>query len=340
MRLIFAASAASLWALAGQAGAETFAASTVRLEHAAAIVTVIPEDRSNVDVVVSPGARVPAPTVRLTGDGVVINGGLRNRVRGCMSTLGRTQVRISGIGNVARDELPRITIRAPRALDISIGNAGVTTIGPSAGGSATFNGCGDATMAATSGALDVDLNGSGDVEVARVGGVLAAALNGSGSLRIERADAEAALRLNGSGDLDVGSVAGRLDARVTGSGSLEVASAGGDTRLALTGSGDVDAGAVTGSLDAQLQGSGSIDVASVAGPSATLNLTSSGDIRVRGGRVDRLSASSAGSGSVRFAGVAGVTRASVAGSGDVWIAEAGRVEQLSDRGSGSVRIGR
>ncbi|MGH6951714.1 MAG: GIN domain-containing protein, partial [Vitreimonas sp.] len=266
MRLFLAATAASLCALAGQAGAQTFAATAVRVENAAAVVTVIPEDRADIHVAIAPGARLATPTARVSGEGVVIDGGLGgNRIRGCMSTT-RTVVRIAGIGNVAREDLPRITIRTPRRLDLSIGGAVHTTVGASAGGSAAFNGCGDATMAAASGPLDVDLNGSGDIEVARVGGVLAATLNGSGSLNVARADGDAALRLNGSGDLEVGDVRGRLDARLTGSGSLEVGSAGGDTRLALNGSGDVEAGAVAGSLDAELRGSGSVSVASVVGP--------------------------------------------------------------------------
>lgn len=341
VRLFLAATAASLCALAGQAGAQTFAATAVRVEHAAAIVTVIPEDRADIHVAIAAGTRLAAPAARMTREGVVIDGGLRNRIRGCTGTLGgRTQVRIAGIGNVAREELPRVTIRTPRTLDLSIGGAAYTNVGASTGGSAAFNGCGDTTLAAASGALDVDLNGSGDVEVARVGGMLAATLNGSGSLSIARADADAALRLNGSGDLEVGDVAGRLDARLTGSGSLEVGAAGGDTRLALNGSGDVEAGAVAGSLDAELRGSGSVRVASVTGPSASLELSSSGDLSVRGGRVGRLSARNSGSGEVRFGGVAGATRAMLTGSGDISIADAGRVEELIDNGSGSVSLGR
>src|SRR5688572_22988646 len=96
VRLFLAATAASLCALAGQAGAQTFAASAVRVEHAAAIVTVIPEDRADIHVAIAPGTRLAAPTVRMSGEGVVIDGGLgSNRIRGCMSLNNRTQVRIA-----------------------------------------------------------------------------------------------------------------------------------------------------------------------------------------------------------------------------------------------------
>jgi hypothetical protein len=332
---------AALAALAGTAAAQTYSATGVRIENAAAIVDVIAEDRADIAVAITPGQRISAPAVRLEGGDVVIDGGLRNRIRGCGSWMGsETSIRVSGIGNVPRSALPRITLRVPRALDYEAGGAVFTTISASDGGAVTANGCGDTRIGAASGHLDLSLNGSGDVTADRVGGTLAASLNGSGSLRVQRAGADAALRLNGSGDLDVGDVGGRLDARLNGSGSLDVGSAGGDAHLALMGSGDVEAGAIAGSLDAELRGSGSVVVASVIGPSASLDLGASGDLVVRGGRVDRLQARNSGSGEVRFGGVAAVTRASLSGSGDISISEAGRVEELRDSGSGSVTLGR
>jgi hypothetical protein len=322
------------------ATAETYSATGVSIESAAAVVTIIPEDRSDVDVAISAGQRLPAPTVRVRGNDVVIDGGLRNRLRGCTSMLNRTQVRIAGIGAVPRDELPRITVRTPRALSVAIGGGVYTNIGESSGGRVTLNGCGDTVLGAAAGALDLTLNGSGDVEGARVGGALNATLNGSGEVNVARADADATLRLNGSGDVEIGAVAGALDARLNGAGRVQVAAAGGGARLSVNGSGDIDAGSVSGSLNADLRGSGDIAVASVEGESAALTVTSSGRIEVRGGRVDRLSATNTGSGDVRFGGVAQASRINLTGSGDVSIADAGRVEQLIDTGSGSTRLGR
>jgi hypothetical protein len=327
-------------ALVGTASAETYRAAGARVEHAAAIVTVIPEDRADVDVSIAPGPRLTAPRVRLDGATVVIDGGLRNRLRGCTSMWGgRTHVRIAGIGAVARDELPRITLRTPRSLDLEIGGAVYATVGASQGGEITLNGCGDTEIGEAAGGLDVNLNGSGDVDAERVRGTLTAALNGSGELRVARADAEAALRLNGSGDLSVGDVGGAVDARVNGSGRVRVGASGGSANLALNGSGDIDAGAVAGALDVELRGSGSVDVASVEGEHAALDLTSSGDIVVRGGRVAQFSARNTGSGDIRYAGVAGASRISLHGSGSIAVADAGRIDQLIDSGSGGVRLG-
>jgi hypothetical protein len=341
VRHFFAASAATLCMFAGQAAAETFNTTSLRIDNAAAEVMVIPEDRTTIDVQLGAPGRLPALTLRQTADGVVIAGGLRNRIRGCGSWNASGEgVRVSGIGQVRRQDLPRITVRVPRALNYRAGGAVYSTIGASSGGSVTLNGCGDATLAPATGALEVELNGSGGGRIDRVNGTLTATVNGSGSLDVAHAGADAVLRLNGSGSLDVADVVGRLDARAAGSGSLRTGAAGGDARLVLTGSGNVEAGAVNGALDAELRGSGSMRVGSVEGAHARLELTSSGDINVRGGRVGLLDARSAGSGSVRYGGAATTTRAHLTGSGSITIADAGRVEQLIDNGSGSVNVGR
>src|SRR5690606_4667979 len=98
VRLFLAATAVSICALTGLAGAETFNASSVRVEHAAAMLTVIAEDRSTIDVDVSGGGGVAAPSVRLANGAVVVDGGLRNRIRECSGS----GVRIAGVGAVPR----------------------------------------------------------------------------------------------------------------------------------------------------------------------------------------------------------------------------------------------
>lgn len=338
MRIFLAAAAVSI--LAAPAAAETFNAHSIDIVHAAANVTVIPEDRANIDVAITAGGRLAAPQARMTGEGLVIDGGLGNRFQGCRTNMsGQTTVRIRGVGNVSRSELPQITLRVPRALDLTAAGAVYTEIGASSGGSVNVSGCGDTNIAATAGALAVTLNGSGDVDVEAVSGALTAVLNGSGSLEVESTRGEARLRLNGSGDLRVGDVDGALDAVLAGSGSLRARDARG-ARLALNGSGSINAGAIHGALDADLTGSGSLRVAFVEGESADLNLTSSGSLVVNSGRVQRLRARSAGSGGVQFGGAAEVTSATLTGSGSISIADAGRVEQLIDNGSGSISVGR
>lgn len=377
MRSVIAASAALACLLAGEASAEAYSATGARLEYVAAQLTIIPEDRANIDVAITAGStRLPTPSVRVDGARVVIDGGLRNRLQGCQSGLMGESIRIRGIGNIAHSDLPRIVIRTPRMLDVSIGGAVFSNVGASNGGMVAHNGCGDTHVADVSGDLQVALNGSGDVDVTRVSGALDAALNGSGSLAIERTGGDAELRLNGSGDLragpvsgdvdavlsgsggvriesarsaqlrlngsgdvDIGAVAGAVDGRIGGSGGMRIGSAGAGARLTLAGSGDMSAGSVRGALRAELSGSGSIQIASVEGQSADLSQSASGEVIVRGGRVERLNVRNSGSGAVRFDGVAGASSIEVRSSGDVIVGNAGRVEQLIDTGSGGVRLG-
>jgi hypothetical protein len=66
-------------------------------------------------------------------------------------------------------------------------------------------------------------------------------------------------------------------------------------------------------------GSGGITATSVGGP-FNVRIAGSGDVKAGGGQVTDLKADVAGSGDVRFGGVAKSLTASVAGSGDVTVA--------------------
>ena len=338
MRLVvFTAAAAAL--MAGVAAAETYQASGVRIEDAAARVEIIPENRTDIDVSIQPGARIAAPRVSVEGASVLIDGNLR--LQGCTSTTGGgNRVRIAGQGWVREADLPRVVIRTPRALNVSMGGAVYGRVGPSNGGTLQVVGCGDTDVAAVSGDLRLQVTGSGDVDVAAVSGNLDASLTGSGDVTAASAGADARLRLTGSGDLTLGGVAGALDASLTGSGDLEAGDVGAGAALRLTGSGDVSVRDVRGRLSAELTGSGDVVVNAVTGEAATLRLNSSGDITVRGGRVAQLSVRNGGSGDLHFGGSAAVAEIELRGSGNVGVADAGRVARMIDNGSGSVRVGR
>jgi hypothetical protein len=325
---------------ASQAGAEPFHTGNVEIRNSAAMLTVVPEDRTDVDVRVTGGERLPAPTVRMEGDHVLIDGGVR--VQGCggwFQSGPRSSVRVAGYGSVTPDHLQRITVHVPRTLNLSAGGGVHATIGASQGGRVALNGCGHTEMSDAAGALDLALNGSGDVRVGAVGGALHAALNGSGDVNVARAGAESSLALNGSGDVGVGDVAGGLDVRLVGSGDIRAGSTAG-ARLMLDGSGDIEVADVRGPLTARLDGSGGIRVRSAQAPRVELALSSSGDISVRGGHADQLIVSNTGSGDVRFDGMATASRLTLDGSGDVSVAQAGQIEVLHDSGSGGIHVGK
>ncbi len=97
VRLLLCVTTAAIGLAAGQAAAETYPVRAVEIDHAAATLTVISEDRSNIDVSVTAGSsRVAAPSVRLEGDHVLIDGGLERRIRGCGTTMGVRTARING----------------------------------------------------------------------------------------------------------------------------------------------------------------------------------------------------------------------------------------------------
>lgn len=333
--------AACLAALAGPAMAETYAGRGVDIVYAAANLHVIPEDRADISVQTTAGPRVPAPTVRLSNGRVVIDGGLRNRLRGCGGIVigNRIPVQIAGVGGVQRENLPTITLRVPRTIDISSSGAVFGDVGASDGGRVRFQGCGSINMDSVNGPLDVEQAGSGDLRVGAVTGSVRGDLDGSGTLRIASIGQGADLTLDGSGDVNVGGIGGIVTAALNGSGDFNAGDIGRSARLRLDGSGDMSVGAVQGGVDARVDGSGGLRVASVAGGQVALALDGSGDVLVRGGQAERLEAHNGGSGSVVFNGRAASLNATLDGSGDISIASVDHVETMSDQGSGEIHIG-
>lgn len=337
----FLMGAAALAGMTGIAQAQTFAGTGVDIRNAAAIVTIVPENRTDIAVQSSAGrADLPAISVSQEGGRVIIDGGLRNRLRGCggigVFMTGRMPVLIQGLGQVRAEDLPRITIRTPRTLDVTSRGSIYGDIAASNGGRLTVQGCGAYDVAAVSGDLELLAQGSGDTAVNRVDGALRATLEGSGDLRVGAVQGNADLMLQGSGDVEAANIGGMLTAVLQGSGDVDVGDVGGDAGLRLEGSGDVSVRNVRGGLSASLQGSGDVSAASTGGGRVQLTLDGSGDVSVDSGTASHLTARNQGSGNVSFGGRTDVLNATVEGSGNVSVAHAARVEQVVDRGSGEV----
>jgi hypothetical protein len=141
----------------------------------------------------------------------------------------------------------------------------------------------------------------------------------------------------GCGDWAVANQAGPLRVSLAGSGDLHAGGAGA-TELSLSGSSDVFMGAAHGGLAAKISGSGDVTADEVDGPFQA-NVTGSGDVKVRGGAVSEMKVAVAGSGDVRFGGVAQTLDASIAGSGDVSAAKVTGLVTKHIAGSGDVSIG-
>jgi hypothetical protein len=325
-----------------EANAQNFTAEGVDVIEAAAIVRIIPEDRTDISIETQAGRRLPAPELRQRNGRVIIDGGLRGRIRGCgggwFGASNSDAATINGLGSVPRADLPVITIRTPMRVDVSTGGAIYTDIGAFTEGRVSASGCGKTELGPVSGALRVALQGSGDIDVANAG-ALTADLAGSGNVRAGDAGT-ATLNLAGSGNLRVRNVRRNLRASLAGSGDIDVARVdGGDTELNLAGSGNIEIGPVEGDLRARLNNSGNITIASLQGGDAELELSGSGNISVRAGAAATVSARLSGSGNLTFNGQAENATAELNGSGNLRIAHAEHITRLRESGSGSIHIG-
>lgn len=277
----------------GTAAPAVYAGQSLRVRNAAAILNVIPEERGDISIaIVNPG-RVPMPTVRLSGEEVIVEGNLP-RSFNC-STPGMT-VHARGFGTLSASQLPVITARVPRAVKLATRGAVKTDIGPSASARLDFTGCGDAALGDVAGALELSSAGSGDV----VGGAVQSAL----------------IKSAASGDTTLGAVNGRLKASLAGSGDMNVASLTGPLEVNIAGSGDV---AVTGGAvadaDISIAGSGGVQIDAPV-QRLEVSIAGSGDVTVEGAAAS-LKASIMGSGDVSVRSVSGPVEKSVLGSGSV-----------------------
>jgi Putative auto-transporter adhesin, head GIN domain len=127
------------------------------------------------------------------------------------------------------------------------------------------------------------------------------------------------MRFSGSGDVRTGTVAS-ADVQVSGSSDVHLGTVRNGLVTSISGSGDVTAARVDGLLRARIGGSG--------------------DVRIKDGAVTDMNASVAGSGDVRFGGVARTLVANVAGSGDVSAARVTGPVSKHVAGSGDVTVGR
>jgi hypothetical protein len=277
----------------GNMAAQTYVGDRLDLEDLAANVVITPEDRTDFVIeIANPAGRAPMPEIRAEGGLITVDGRLSRRIERC--TDGGADLR--DYGSVTAEELPRITIRAPRTLNVSREGAGTLEIGPSQSMDLDFSSCGTATLGDTAGALNIDLAGSGRIS-AGAAQSLDADVAGSGGLSVGAVAQGANVDIAGSGEVSIASLNGDLSADGAGSGNLAVgAGTINQASVDLAGSGDVDIGATISTLNVSIVGSGSLDVTAEVGD---------------------VDADIAGSGSVTARAITGSIRKEVWGSGDV-----------------------
>ncbi|OHB26555.1 MAG: hypothetical protein A2790_19240 [Phenylobacterium sp. RIFCSPHIGHO2_01_FULL_69_31] len=267
-----------LAAVAAFAAAAAQAAS-IEVKDAAARVTVVPEDRSDIKVeIVSTNPRLPI-TVRTLAGRTIVDGDLERRIRSCRGAGDKASVEVRDRGSFAYADLPQVVIHTPRDVQIDTGGAVFGAVGRSASLNLGNSGCGDWTVANVAGEAKVSQAGSGDTR-----------MGSTGSLRV---------RLAGSGDVAAADVKGGLDISIAGSGSAHVKSIAGPLEVSVAGSGDVDVlGGRATTMKVSIAGSGDVDFRGTA-DSLKVRIAGSGDVhagQVRG----EVSKTIMGSGSIRI----------------------------------------
>lgn len=264
MRVFAAAGLAA--AILTAAGAAHAAAPSVDIRNAVARVTVVPSDRTDVEVVIrSPNAKLPLRVDR-RGDRVIINGDLKwNKIRSCRGNGDDASVEVRGVGRVSLEQMPQVTIYTPRNVDIDAGGAVFGMIGRAETVELSNAGCGDWSVGNVAGRLEVNQQGSGDV-FAGTAGSLAVSVQGSGDTRVKDIAGAVDISIAGSGDVDMTSINGDLEVSIAGSGDVKVR--GGHARkveVNVAGSGDVRFKGEADSVDISVMGSGDVWVTKVNG---------------------------------------------------------------------------
>lgn len=257
--------ALGLLAAIGAAGVAE-GAPTLKIQHAAARVVIIPEARADVAVeILKANPRLPLRVSRF-GQSVNVEGDIGHRMHSCQAVAGRRSVLVWGRGRIAYEDMPQLVVHVPMDARISAGDAVFGSIGRSDSLDLSNKGCGDWTIANVQGHMRLSEAGSGD---AHAGGAQSAdiMIAGSGDVVVRDIRAGLVAVSTGSGEITASSVDGPFNVRIAGSGDIKAN--GGqvtDLNAQVAGSGDVRFGGVARSLTASVAGSGDVNVAEVTGP--------------------------------------------------------------------------
>jgi hypothetical protein len=228
---------------------DTFPGRSLEVRNLTADLDIRPYDGKEVEVT-REGAAGLVDDIRphASGDAVVVESGGRGSAPSVNVGTVHTSVitgsnRISVHTGQATGKLPKVTVRVPKGLPVSVSNVyGQTTIGDTGGPlTCESSGSGDVT-AGSVGATTIKLQGSGNVTVGSVSDVLNVSVQGSGDVAV------------GKGTIKT------LAVTTQGSGNVAFGGSAIDARLSTSGSGDITGSHVTNRPKTSILGSGDIKV--------------------------------------------------------------------------------
>lgn len=260
MRLIATAGLAALAiaSIAGTASAKGHEPEVV-IKNAVARVTVVPQDRTDVQVVIKTHDPRLTLTVEKRGSRTIVDGDLKwNRIRNCRGTQDTASADVRDMGAIQYKDMPEVIIYTPRNVDIGTSGAVWGYIGRANTVSFSNAGCGDWTIGNVSGVLDISQAGSGDVLAGDVGG-LDLSVAGSGDTKLKAVGGKADISIAGSGNVIMASLNGNLDVSIAGSGDIRIFGGRADSvDVSVAGSGEVRFAGEATKVDASFMGAGDV----------------------------------------------------------------------------------
>ena len=251
---------------AGAAGAQT-----ISFKDVTARVVIIPEQRSNVQVIfLKTNPRLPMKIVKLFGDTTQVQpanwtGWFWGPRAVCDSRDEHPDVTVPGVGDIDYDDLPQIAVRVPMDARVDAGGAIYGSVGRSRSLHLNIGGCGDWTLANVQNELKVQYAGSGRLHTGSAGKMT---LQIAGAATVTTTEVENGLAVNiaGVGNVRMRKVSGPLGVHLAGGGDVHIDDGRATTMAVhIAGSGNVDYGGTADSLDANIAGSGDIRAARVIG---------------------------------------------------------------------------
>jgi len=258
------------------------AAREVALQNVVAYVRIRPSDREDVAVaIVSPGS-LTAPTVRVSGRRLIIDGRQRGRVLGC-SARGATgfEVDLGQYGRVGGERLPIIEIRVPERAIVAASGAMRMHVTSAESAEIHFDAC-------------------GDIDVERVHDVADVSVSHEGTMRIHDA--------------------GELEARVAGNGEIMAGYIRDGLTVSIAGVGRFQAARADGPANFVVQGPGEVTVRSGATEALTVVINGTGRV-IHNGTAESLDAFVVGRGLVRVRDVEGESSRRVIGGGQIHVGQ-------------------
>lgn len=239
---------------------------TVRLDHLAARVIVIPEARANItaEVVAGKGS-LPKPTLHVSGAELTVAGGLpASRLHNCHIRDHGRGVSLGFWSRVRTEDLPVVTLHVPLDVSIDANGAIIGEIGATHSLKLRQERCGGWRLGDVSERLGLELQGMGDIDVGRVGEANLQ-LQGLGDVHVRSTRALSA-NLQGLGDVRIDEVNGPVEATLDGMGDLKIKGGHATSfKARLDGMGDIVFSGVADTVDASADGMGSITIAKATG---------------------------------------------------------------------------